>query len=489
MKNNVIKSFEEGAEISGDILSGGKAAEKVKIGLLTCGYFEYWRMYPTLRAKVEEDLAVVTGRVKSLGAEIVESGMVDTLDTADAAGNVFVRENVDAILLVCGTYIPDFITLTVLDKLENKPLIVFSMQAHENVDKNGDYEGSLRNSGIIGVSQLTGTLRTLGRDYDIVVGSRNDDRAYNKIGTFIRALQAVNDVREANIGVIGHVFRGMYDLELSKTFFKRTFGANVIMIQSCHLLDEWKAVSDAEVKTEAAALGRRFSRKNISDADVENAVKLMLAMKRVSERFKLDAMCFLDQHFIQRQVKTSARIGASLLMERTKMCVNCEGDLGGLVTMMLMKSVSGRSPLMGEWGEYDAKENACFIIGHGIGTPDLSKDEKDVVLTRTPEEWGFEGAGCNYELIVKAGRATVAHIMEGKNEYRMVLSGVESIDYPKLAFDELHAMVRTETPVKEFLEQVFDFGVSHHCILGLGDMTQELKAVAKMLKLKLFFIK
>ena len=488
MKTTVIKSFEEGAEVSGDILSGGKIKRRVKLGLLTCGYFEYWRMYPTLKAKVEEDIAVVTERVKKLGAETVESGMVDTLDSANSAGDKFVRENVDAVLLVCGTYIPDFITLTVLDKLENKPLIVFSMQAHEDVDRNGDYEGSLRNSGIIGVSQLTGTLRKMERDYSIIVGSRDDDRAYGKIGVQIRALQAVFDVRESNIGVIGHVFRGMYDLELSKTFFKRTFGANVIMIQSCHLLEEWAAVTKAEIDRESKALNGRFSRKNISDADVENAVKLMLAMKRISEKFNLDAMCFLDQHFIQKQVKTSARIGASLLMERTDMCVNCEGDLGGLITMMLMKSVSGRSPLMGEWGEYDASENGCFIIGHGIGTPDLSENEKDIVLTRTPEEWGFEGAGCNYELIVRPGEATIAHIMEGPEGYRMVLSGVESIEFPKLAFDELHAMVRTEMPVKEFLEKVFDFGVSHHCILGLGNMVEELKAVSKLLKLKLFCI-
>ena len=486
MKKTQIKSFEEGAAVSGDILTGGKVRRRVRIGLLTCGYFEYWRMYPTLREKVEEDLADVTARVKSMDCDVVESGMVDTLDSAAAAGSQLAAAQVDAVLLVYGTYTADFITLTALDKLADKPLMVFSMQAQEDIDRNGDYESSLRNSGIIGVSQLTGTLRKMGREYTVVVGSKNDDRAYGKFAAQIRALQAVQDIKEANIGVIGHVFRGMYDIELSKTFFKRTFGANVIMIQSGHLMDAWQSVPESEVQAETDALNTRFNRKHIGDEDVRNAVRLMLAMKRVAERFSLDAMCFLDQHYIQRQVRTSARIGASLLMERTHMCVNCEGDLGGLVTMMLMKSVSGRNPLMGEWGEYDATTDGCFIIGHGIGTPDLAADEKDILLTRTPEEWGFDGAGCNYELIVRPGPATVAHIMEGPEGYRMMLSAVESLPFPKLAFDELHALVRTPLPVKEYLEKLFAFGVSHHCILGLSDMTEELREVCRLLGVRCF---
>lgn len=86
MKKTVIKSFEEGAAQSGDILTGGKTKRNIRIGLLTCGYFEYWRMYPNLRAKVESDLKAVTDRITSSYADVVLSGMVDTLDAAQAAG-------------------------------------------------------------------------------------------------------------------------------------------------------------------------------------------------------------------------------------------------------------------------------------------------------------------------------------------------------------------------------------------------------------------
>lgn len=484
MQNEVIRSFEEGAEISGDLLTGGKKRKKIKVGLLTCGYFEYWRMYPSMRKNVERDMETVEKRINAECSDVVRSGMVDTLDKADEAGRLFKSQDVDAVILVCGTYIPDFISLTVLDYVREKPLIIFSTQAHENVSKTGNYEESLRNSGVIGVAQLTGTLRKMNRAYEIIVGSVNDDRAYRKIGVIIRALQAKEDLREANIGLIGHVFRGMYDIELSKTFFKSTFGVNVIAIQSGHLIEEWKKVTDEEVEREKRALLSRFAMKNTTEKDVFDSLKLYLAMRRIAERFHLDAMCFLDQHFVQVQVHTSARMGASLLMEHTDMCVNCEGDLGGLITMMMIKSITGKNPLMGEWGEFDSQTNSCLIIGHGIATPDLAESDGNVLLTRTPEEWGFDGNGLNYELVVKPSAATVAHVMETKEGYRLLISEGETISFPHLDYDEIHALFRVKTPIKEYLENVFGYGVSHHCILGLGSFGEELKYLAGLLKIE-----
>ena len=488
MKKTVIKSFEEGAEQSGDILTGGKIKRNIRIGLLTCGYFEYWRMYPNLREKVEGDLKAVTDRITASYPDVVLSGMVDTLDSAEAAGKLFKQKAVDVVLLVYGTYTADFITLAALDQVKDRPLLIYSTQPHDDVDRNGDYEGSLRNSALIGIAQITGTLRKMKRDYKIIVGSVTDERAYALIDRYLSAAQAVEDLREANIGIIGHVFRGMYDLELSKTFFKNTFGVNVIMIQSSHLLEVWEQVTEKEVKEETDALLKRFRRKNVTVDDVERSMRLAIAMRKIAEKFHLDAMCFLDQHYVQKQVRTSARMGASLLMERTNMCVNCEGDLAGLVMMMLMRSLTGRAPLMGEWGEYDMATNSCLIIGHGIGTPDMAADESDVLLTRTPEEWGFDGAGLNYELIMKPGDATIGHIMEVPSGYRMIVSKTKSIEFPKLNFDELHALAQTKTPIREYLEQVLNFGVSHHCIMTLGDCAEKLKAVAELLGLQVFYI-
>ena len=484
-----IKSFEEGGAVVGDILTRGKTKRNIKIGVLTCGYFEYWRMFPGMLENVTSDFKAFGENFSRRYPNAVFSGMVDTLDSADEAGRRLKEAGVDAVLLVYGTYVADFITLTALDYVKELPLVIFSMQNHESIDVGGNYEDSLRNSSVIGISQLTGTLRKLERDYKIIVGSIHDERAYRKMDVLFRALQVVEDLREANIGVIGHVFRGMYDLELSKTFLKRTFGVNVILVQTCHLTELWEQVTEAEVKEQTEKLTSRFERKNVTVEDIRRAVRLAVAMKKLAKKLKLNALCFLDQHYLQKQFNTSARIGSSLLMEEEGFSANCEGDLLGLITMMMMKSLTGKSAFMGEWGEYDAAANSCMLMGHGVGTPDLAPSDSDVRLARTPEEWGMDGGGLNYEFLVKSGPATIAHMIEVKDGYKMVLSDVESIEFPKIDYDEIYAMFRVKQNVKEYLEKIFDYGVAHHCILGLGNMSEELNAVCDYLKLDRLYIK
>lgn len=485
-----IKSFEEANGTTfGDILTNKKVNKKIKIGLFTGGYFEYWRMYPdTLQKNVESDMERVRNNFKNRFENVICSEMVDTLDAADKAGKLFKEEDIDVLVIAYGTYLPDFMTMHVINQLKKVPVIFLSVQNTERIDTKSDYEHSLRNSSTIGIAQITGTMRKLGRSYKVVVGSIDDERAYEKIGVYIKAIQAVSDLKESNIGVIGNVFRGMYDLELSKTFLKSAFDVNVIYIQSGHLLAEWEKVEESEVKKVADTLLKRFKKRDVTENDVMRAIKLAIAMQRLAERFRLNAMCFLDQHFVQKQTLTTARIGASLLMENTDMTVACEGDLGGLVTMMLMKSISGQHALMAEWGEYDAQINSCLLMGHGIGVPSLAKSDADITLTRTPEEWGFEGGGLNYELIVKPGKATVAHTIETTEGYKMIVSPVESVDMPPLPYNELHAMVKVKTPIKDYLEKVFESGVTHHCIVGSTDMSRELMAVAELLELKTFYI-
>ncbi len=485
-----IKSFEEADNgVYGDMLSEANKKKGVKIGVITCGYFEYWRMYPeNLEKNVKSDMKKIVDKLKEKYDNIVYPEFVDTLDSADRAGKMLAEEQVDMLIVIGGTYVADFISLHAINHVKNVPLLLFSTQLEENIDPNGDYEHSLRNSGIIGIAQLTGTLRKMNRDYEIVVGSSNDERAYRKIDDFIKAGTAVAALNDSNIGIIGHVFRGMYDLELSKTFLKAKFGVNIIYIQSEHVLNEWKLVTDEEVDAKVASLKNRFKTRNVTDNDMKNAVKLAIAMRNIALKFRLDAMCFLDQHFLQKQTKTTARMGASLMMEENDITVCSEGDICGLITMMIMRNLSGCHALMAEWGEFDVKSNSCLLMGHGIGVPQLAESDDKVTLTRTPEEWGFDGAGLNYELVLKEGPATISHIIETTGGYKMIVSPVESKKHEPLKYDELHAIATVKTPVRDYLETIFESGVTHHCIIGPTDMSGAMKLITKMLDIECLYV-
>ena len=101
----------------GDLLSADRieTGKKLKIGLLATGVFEYWSMYPKLNGLLEQDARVVRNRLAS-SHDIVDPGLVDTMDKADAAGRraaqvavalrrVVERFRLDGVALLCQHFI------------------------------------------------------------------------------------------------------------------------------------------------------------------------------------------------------------------------------------------------------------------------------------------------------------------------------------------------------------------------------------------------
>jgi len=221
---------------------------------------------------------------------------------------------------------------------------------------------------------------------------------------------------------------------------------------------------------------------------VARACKLAIAMRKLISQYRLDALCVLDQHYIQKVFRTTARIGASILLENQRIPVCCEGDLGGIVMTMLMQSISGENPMQGEWCGYDEEKNACLIRGHGVADPKMARSDADITLTRTPEQWGMEGVGINYEFLLRPGACTVGSFLETSNRYSMLISRVDSIEHKTLKYDELHAIVKVGPPVTEYLEALFRFGVTQHCIICHKDITKELKHVSDIYNLERLII-
>lgn len=471
----------------GDVLTGRSEQKRFKVGLLGLGYFEYWRMYPDLQEIVRKDLDGVHQRLSRAlsGFEVVYPGMVDTLDRAEEAGAAFDQERVAAVIVVAGTYIPDFITLHAINRCGGNPqVILFNSQTGDNVSPGDNYMATMRNSALIAISQLTGSFQKMKRPYDVLVGEVSDDRPYREIRGILQASRVVEKLRRSTYGLIGHVFRGMYDLEFDAAKVKGFLGPEVMTIQAEHLVDIWQTVDDADAAAVAEVLSGRFPSKKIGMDDIRRSCKVGIAMKRLYDKYKLDGMCFLGQHYIEKMTGAPARMGACMMLEDDGNMVACEGDIAGLVMMQLMHEFTGNIPFQAEWGQFDKKNNALFLLGHGIASPCLAKDAADVTLTCAPEEWGFQGKGLNYEMIMKPGAVTLGHFLNTGDSWRMLISEGESIEFPRLPCDEIHAMIRVASPVEEYIREVLKNGAAHHLIAVHGSIADELSRTAELMNIK-----
>ncbi len=491
--NNITTTSFDSSEsgIFGDVLNGRAPVAPLKIGLLGLGYFEYWRMYPRLREIVCADLDGLFARLQTAlhDCDLVYPGMVDTLDRAEAAGADFAAQHIDVIVVAEGTYTPDFITLHAINRAGGAPrIIMLNTQTGHDVAPDDDYMATMRNSALIGISQLTGSFRKMQKSYEVICGEIADPAIFDQINQQVKVWQAVKKLQSSTFGLIGNVFRGMYDLEFDKAKVKGFLGPEVMTIQSEHLLHIWRNITPDAARSAAGQLAKRFKTRNITADDLGNSCRLALALKELCFKYNLDGLCFLGQHYLEKMTGAPARLGASLLLESERVMTTCEGDIAGLVMMQLMYEFTGNIPLQAEWGQFDLRHNALFMLGHGIAAATLAQNDAAVTLTGAPEEWGFIGNGVNYEMIMKPGPVTMGHILNAGESWRMFISEGEAIDFPCLPCNEIHAMIKLTTPVQEYLTKVLRQGVAHHVIIVHGHVAGQLRQAAAAMRVEQFTI-
>jgi L-arabinose isomerase len=290
-----------------------------------------------------------------------------------------------------------------------------------------------------------------------------------------------------NIGIVGHTFQGMYDLELDKTKLKAAIGPNVVYVELNDLLALWRDVPEEEAGRVALDLAAQYTIAGPQEEDLRNSCRLGLAMERLAEKHNLSGLSHLCQHLIHVETGTTPCYAAARLTEKGIM-VTCEGDIGNLVCMCLLHELTGDIPCFFEWGMYDVKENAMLLVHHGSGSPRLAKCAADVNITPTGEKWGFKGTGASFRYMGKPGPVTMASLIEDRQGWKMLITGGEAIDVPCRPFWGQQFMVRVDQPVKTFLETLCREGVTHHGILIYGDLREKLQKAVTLLGIRQFSV-
>jgi L-arabinose isomerase len=479
-----IKSFEVTAGLaSGDLLSERFGDRPLKVGLLACGYFEYWRMYEGLRAQVDADMQAIADRMVVVH-DLVYPGLVETLDGADRAGRLFREENVDLVVVAEGTYCPDFFVHQALLYLPTDlPLILFASQAHDRIDFHAGYDQSLRNSGPMGLVQLAGGFRKMGKypHYEVVVGAVGDEDAYREIDGIIQVHTTLRNLKHMTIGTIGHVFRGMYDFNFDKTDITGKLGPHVMDIKMDHLvsiLDETRE-DDPRIGSLCRKVRENYLVTGLDDGDISRSARLGLALQELVDRFRLDGLVLLGQHLIEARANAAVYLGLSELLLSDRAVAVTEGDVIGCVMTKVLKDFTGVTPFFGEWEEVDTALNAVMLLGHGFVDPRATRSDRPINVKPACENWGFTGNSLGFEATYAPGPVTLAHAIHDVDGWRMLISVGELLDTEPLEINESSMIVRVPKPVKAYFRELIDYGFSHHVIAASGDVAAQLECFAR----------
>lgn len=479
-----IQSFEvTGGSASGDLLSERRGDRPLTVGVLACGYFEYWRMYAGLRAQVDADMQTVADRLAGKH-KVIYPGLVETLDGANRAGQLFREKHVDLLVVAEGTYCPDyFIHQALLHLPSDLPLVIFASQAQDGLDFHAGYDQALRNSGPMGLVQLTGGFRKMGKypRYEVVVGAVGDEEAYGEIDGIIQVHTTLQNLKHMTIGTIGHVFRGMYDFNFDKTAVTGKLGPHVMDIKMDHLaaiLDEIRE-DDPRIGALCRKVRERYLVSGLDDGDIGRSARLALAILEFVDRFRLDGLVLLGQHLIEARANAAVYLGLSELLSSDRAVAVTEGDVIGCIMTKVLKDFTGVTPFFGEWEEVDVAMNAVMLLGHGFVDPRAARSDRPVNVKPACENWGFEGNSLGFEATYAPGPVTLTHAIHDVNGWRLLISAGELLDTEPLKINESSMIVRVDKPVKAYFRELMHYGFSHHVIAVNGDATARLECFAR----------
>lgn len=492
-----IQSFEVSQNDEfGDILSKNRKRKekKLRVGLLCAAWFEWYEMFPNtdFRRIMQQDAECVRNHLQRIAGdrfEIIYPGTVDTLDNAHDIGYTFESEHIDVIILVENTYVTDYIPLEVLDHIPHVPVIVFSTQASRELPANMDNIETVRYEGLVGISQLIGAFRKMGREYRVVVGASDNPDTYEKLTIYLLVLYVYKKIRNVDLGLLGHTFRGMYDIEIDKTKLKSTLGPNILYVDVKHFLQLWEKISDAEIIRYQKELDAAWPIPifGVEEEDIQKSLRVGLALRQLAERFHLDGISVLGQHHLEIATKASADFG-HFTLEESGVMHTCEGDLANLTMKITLKLLGHSTPVFLEWTAFDEPANSLLLTHHGVVDPRLCADINKCRWTPSPEKWDFTGNGLSIEYCAKAGDVTLASYIDDADGWKLLISEGQCIEIPPKPSFAPQFYFQPNGNVIDYIESILSEGVAHHICLAYGKYRKHLEILADYLNIRKVYI-
>src|SRR5688572_7088449 len=98
-----------------------------RVGLFSIGLAAYWPQFEGLKERLAGYGSFVAGRLRELGAEVVDAGMVDDQPKALAASDTFVANDVDLIVCYVSTYSTSSQVVPAAQRV-GRPVLILNLQ-------------------------------------------------------------------------------------------------------------------------------------------------------------------------------------------------------------------------------------------------------------------------------------------------------------------------------------------------------------------------
>ena len=429
--------------------------KKLKLGIVclarkTFDYKEAHAMYKTVLEQLRtEFLDVEFIAIEDLVIEIEES---------ITAGERFVSENVDGLVLISGTFHLGHLALEI-EKRVQKPILLWGFP---ELPYNG---GRIRLNSACGVNLNASNLYKAGVTASCHIGSTIDTH-------WLNALQTKTYISNCKLGMVGSHAHGFYNLGFEDLDLFKKLGV-LIHFYDLHLL--WSQdISQDDIAEWKKHLLENFSQGNVNDNQITLVAKLIASMKKFMDSNNLDGIALRGWPEFAQEYGIAPYAAMSVLQSLGYVIAN-EGDIEGLVSMMIAKSLYNENPFLADFSQIFFEENRALMWHMGEAPYNLWDKKSELSL----DNYFADGKGVTADFVLQSGELDMFRVDSARGKTRIYFVSGVAEPMEKLLRGS-YAKVAMKGGVQKAFDTITSNGIAHHLACVYGSQRKAIGVLARM---------
>ncbi|QXE33173.1 L-fucose/L-arabinose isomerase family protein [Streptomyces sp. GMY02] len=461
-------------------------ARTPRIGLVAGGLGAYWPQFPELLPQLRRSAARVTERMREFDAEVVDVGFISDAQEGAEAAEKLRAAGCDLIVGFLTTYMTATMLVPVAQRA-GAPVLLINLQPTPSMDHASFDTGQwLAYCGACPLPEMANAFERVGIPFRSVSGHLEDERAWARIGRWIRAAGVRSVLRNGRHGLMGHLYPGMYDVSTDLTMVPASLGGHVEVLEFDDLRVRVEQVDDGELAAKLHETREVFElADSVAEDDLRWAARVSAGLDRLVADFDLDSLAYYHRGLdaeIHERLGAGMILGSSLLTARG--IPSCgEYELRTSLAML----IADRLGAGGSFTELQALDFTAGVVEMGHDGPGhLAISARKPLLRGLGVYHGKRGWGVSVEFDVRHGPVTLVGVGQSREgRYRLVAAEGEVVPGPHLEIGNTTSRVDFGRDPGEWTDDWSASGVGHHWALATGRLLPDLRALAGLTGLDL----
>ncbi len=411
--------------------------------------------------------------VQALGVECVAAGMCSTFAEADAAVRLLQKNEFDFIIACLPSWIETPVILRVLMEFRHKPVLVWGLGGYTQ-------NGSLVSPAApAGTSALRDVLDRFGFRFKHIYEWPDAPLRPERVRDFALAVQTVKNLSHARIGMMGYADMGLYTTMFDGVSLRARIGPEVEVFDMLELTQKQEEIDAKELQTFVSHIRKEWQfQQPVADVTLERLGRITLAAEKLVEERGYNAISFKCVEGMKKYMQFPPCLVQSIIGD--KIPAICEDDALGLVTQLILKSLTGQATTFVETYEFFQDRILVGVCGFAPGSFVCGPKCASVY-----GGWGGLNAGVMSTSQLQTGTVTVARLGYRGEEYFLHVLKAEGLqprrweelgwNAPAPQFPGLE--LKLDIPVEQFVDKI----ISQHYLIAYGDHVDAVKQVAALL--------